>query len=125
MITKQRTGIMTGWLIFMLVINILSALLYLFKQNLVKSDFHNGIPIFMLFILAILSIINILFIVLVFKWNKKGVLGLIVTSILAVVINIYNGLGIGQSLLGLMGIAVLLLILSINKKNHSNWSNLI
>ena len=124
MITKQRTGITTGWLIFMLVINILSALLYLFKQDLVANDFHNGIPAFMLFLLAILSIINILFIVLVFKWIKKGVWGLIVTNILAVVINIYNGLGIGQSLLGLLGIVVLLLILQIKKNNHSNWSNL-
>ncbi|WP_033956984.1 hypothetical protein [Psychroserpens jangbogonensis] len=124
MTTKQRTGITTGWLIFMLVINILSALLYLFKQNLVASDFHNGIPAFMLFFLAILSLINILFIVLVFKWIKKGVWGLIVTNILAVVINIYNGLGIGQSLLGLLGIVVLLLILQVKKNNHSNWSNL-
>nr|WP_321231634.1 hypothetical protein [uncultured Psychroserpens sp.] len=122
--TKQRTVIVSGWLIFMLIVNSLSALLYLFKQDLVSSDFPNELPVYMFYILAILCVMNIVFITLIYKWKKNGVWGWIITSIIAVCINFYNGLGIGQSLLGLLGIGVLLLALQAKKNNVSNWKSL-
>ena len=48
----------------------------------------------------------------------------LLTSIGALAINLSIGLGIGQSLLGLVGIAILYGVLQIKKDNIPAWNNL-
>jgi hypothetical protein len=67
---------------------------------------------------------NVVFSVMLFLWKKWGFWGFIITSIGAFAINLSIGLGVGQSIAGLVGIAVLYGVLQIKKDNISAWANL-
>ena len=56
--------------------------------------------------------------------DENWILGISCTSIAALVVNLSIGLGIVQSLFGLVGIAVLYGVLQIKKDNVSAWTNL-
>jgi hypothetical protein len=71
-----------------------------------------------------LGIGNVVFSILLFKWMKIGFWGFLITSIGALIINLSIGLGIGQSLFGLVGIAILYGVLQIKKDNVPAWDNL-
>lgn len=116
--TKKRHGCVTAYLIFMIVANSLTALYYLLSGN------DLGIPNNLLMLLIILSFANGFFAVLLFQWKILGFWGFIISSIGALIININLGLGIGQSLIGLVGIAVLFAVLQIEKDHISAWKNL-
>ena len=121
---KQRHGCVTAWLIFMIIANSLTAIIYLFARDMVTQNFPSGISNPMLILLAILGIFNVIFSVLLLKWKKVGFWGFIITSIGALIINLNIGLGIGQSLFGLVGLAVLYGVLQIKKDDVTAWSNL-
>jgi len=120
-IQKERHGCVTAWLIFMIVANSVVALIYLLAM--LNSE-ESPIPGSILFILAILSIANVIFAILLFKWKKFGFIGFVVTAIIVFIINMYIGLGLTQSIMGLLGIGVLYAILQIEKNNVSAWENL-
>jgi hypothetical protein len=122
--TKQRHGCVTAWLVLMIILNSLTALLYLFGGDIISKNLQAGISNTMLILLAILGIMNVVFSVILFLWKKWGFWGFIITSIGAFVINLSIGLGVGQSILGLFGIAVLYGVLQIKKENISAWTNL-
>ena len=121
---KQRHGCVTTWLILMIIFNSLTAVIYLFAGDIVAQNLPGGISNSMMILLAVLVIFNIIFSVMLLKWKKWGFWGLIFTSIGAFVINLSIGLGIGQSIIGLFGIAILFGILQIKKDNISAWDNL-
>jgi len=121
---KQRHGCVTAWLIFMIVVNSLMAILYLFAGNIIAQNLPGGISNSMLILLAILGVGNVIFSILLFKWMKIGFWGFLLTSIAALAVNLNIGLGVVQSLLGLAGIAVLYGVLQIKKDNVSAWTNL-
>jgi len=122
--TKQRHGCVTAWLILMIIVNSLIAVLYLFAGDMIAQSFPKGISNSMLILLAILGVGNVISSILLFKWMKIGFWIFLVTSIVALVVNFSIGLGIMQSLLGLVGIAVLYGILQVKKDNVSAWENL-
>lgn len=122
--SKQRHGCVTAWLILMIIGNSLTAILYLFAGDLIAQNFPGGISKSMLILLAILGVGNVIFSILLFKWMKIGFWGFLATSIAVVVINLSIGLGILQSLFGLIGIAVLYGLLQMKKDNVSAWTNL-
>lgn len=121
---KQRHGCVTAWLVFMIIANSLTAVLYLFAGEMIAQNLPGGMSNSMLIILAILGVGNVIFSILLLKWMKIGFWGFLATSIAAVVVNLSIGLGIVQSLLGLLGIAVLYGVLQIKQDNVSGWTNL-
>jgi len=120
---KQRHGCVTAWLILMIIGNSFIAVAYLFATEFM-SDFMEGIPKTMIVLLGIFSIANVVFAVMLFRFKKFGFWGFVGTSIVVLVINLSADLGIGQSISGLIGIAILYGILQIKKDNVTTWENL-
>ena len=56
--------------------------------------------------------------------KKIGFWGFVITSLVAVAVNLNIGLGIAQSLIGLIGILILYAVLQIKADNVSAWNNL-
>jgi len=108
----------------MIILNALSAIFYLFAGDLISRNLPQGLPKPILILLAVLGIANVIFAVLLFKWKKLGFWGFVVTSIGALIINLSMGLGVIQSLFGLLGIAILYAVLQIKKEEVSAWVNL-
>lgn len=123
-VAKQRHGCVTAWLILMIICNSLIAIIYLFASDLFTNNLSGNVSTSMIILLGIIGIGNVVFSVLLFQWKKIGFWGFIVTSIAALIINISIGLGIVQSVLGLLGIAVLYGVLQIKKDNIPAWDNL-
>ena len=122
--SKQRHGCVTAWLIFMIIANSAIAFLYLFASSFITETLPGNVSETMIMLLGIVSIANIIFAVMLFKWKKIGFWGFTGTSIIALIINLNIGLGIGQSLLGLISIAILFGILQIKRDGVSAWKNL-
>lgn len=123
-VSKQRHGCVTAWLIFLIVANSLTAALYLFAREMVTKNLPGDVSTPMIILLGIFGIANVIFSVLLFQWKKIGFWGFIVTSAGAIVINIIIGLGVGQSLFGLAGVAILYGILQIKQGSVTAWDNL-
>jgi len=121
---KQRHGCVTAWLILMIIMSSLVAVLYLFDGDAVSKKFPGGVSNTMLISLAVLGILNVVFSVMLFQWKKLGFWGFVITSAGAFAINISAGLGIGQSIFGLVGIAILYAVLQVKKDDISAWANL-
>ena len=123
-VTKQRHGCLTAWLILMIIANSATAILYLFASEMITKNLLGEVSTPMIILLGIIGIGNVIFSVLILQWKKLGFWGFIITSIGAVIINSTIGLGIGQSLFGLIGIAIFYGILQIKKDNVTGWENL-
>ena len=123
-LNKQRHGCVTAWLIFMIIANSFTAFLYFFTGDTVSQNFPGGISNTMMILLGVMGTGNIIFSILLFNWKKIGFWGFLFTSIVALIINLNIGLGIGQSLLGLVGIVVLYGVLQIKKDTVTAWNNL-
>jgi hypothetical protein len=122
--TKQRHGCATAWLVLMIIANSLTAILSLFASDMVTKNLPGNVSTSMIILLGVIGIGNIIFSVLLFQWKKIGFWGFIITSIGALIINLSIGLSIGQSLFGLVGIAILYGVLQIKKENVTTWENL-
>jgi hypothetical protein len=123
-VAKQRHGCVTAWLIVMIIINSLFAIIYLFASDMITKYLPGNVSTRMIILLGIIGIGNVVFSVLLIQWKKIGFWGFIITSVAALIINLSIGLGIGQSVFGLVGIAVLYGVLQIKKDNIPAWDNL-
>ena len=123
-VIKQRHGCVTAWLILMIVANSAVALVYLFASEFITKNLPGEVSNLMIIILAVIGVANVIFAILLFQWKKIGFWGTIVTSIATFGININIGLGIGQSLFGLIGLGILFAVLQIKEKEVSAWQNL-
>jgi hypothetical protein len=123
-VAKQRHGCVAAWLILMIILNSLVAIIYLFASDMITKNLPGNVSTTMIILLGFIGIGNVIFSVLLFQWKKIGFWGFIVTSIAALIINLSIGLGTGQSVLGLVGIAVLYGVLQIKKDNVPAWDNL-
>ena len=123
-VTKQRHGCVTAWLILMIIANSAIAILYLFASEKITKNLPRDVSTSMIILLGIIGIGNVIFSVLLLQWKKLGFWGFIITSIGALVINMTIGMGIGQSLFGLVGIGILYGILKIKKDNVTGCENL-
>ena len=121
---KQRHGCVTAWVVLMIITNSLTAIIYLFASDLITNNLPGNVSTPMIILLGLVGIGNVVFSVFLFQWKKLGFWGFATTSVMALIINLSLGLGIGQSILGLVGIALLYGILQIKKDNVSAWDNL-
>ena len=120
--SKKRHGCLTAFLVLMIIANSLGALIYLLGSNFVKQNMP-GMPLWAIPIMGIFSVFNLVCAIALFKWKKWGFWGFLFSSIIALIINSSIGLGIGLSLSGLLGIAILYGVLHIGKENKG-WSQL-
>jgi hypothetical protein len=118
---KQRHGCLTAWLIVAIIANSAVGLFYFF--NLAASGSMPHLSAWALPLLILLSFFNVLCAILLFRWKKLGFWGFCLSSTLAIIINLALGLGIFQSAVGLIGIAVLYGVLQIGKENKG-WPQL-
>ena len=122
--TKQRHGCVTAWLILMIIANSFTAITYLFMGETISQNLPNSIPQPMMTALAIIGIANLTFSIMLFQWKKWAFWAFAGTSIITLGVNLSIGLGIGASLFGLAGAAILYAILQIKKDGISTWDNL-
>lgn len=121
---KQRHGCVTAWLVLMIIVNSLLAIYYLFASDMVTNNLLGNVSTTMIILLGVIGIGNVISSVLLFQWKKIGFWGFTITSVCALIINLSIGLDIGQSLFGLVGIAILYGVLQIKKENVTTWENL-
>lgn len=122
--TRQRHGCLTTWLIFMIIGNSITAASYLLMGDIIAQNLPNPIPQPIMTTLIIVSILNLLLAIMLFQWKKWAFWVLVGTSIIALIINLSLGLGIGTSLFGLSGIAILFGVLQMKKNGVTAWENL-
>ena len=80
-------------------------------------------PAWALIVLGVVAVFNLVCAIALFNWKKWGFWGFIISSIVTLVINLNIGLGVAQSLSGLIGVAVLYGVLQIGKENKG-WPQL-
>lgn len=122
--SKQRHGCVTAWLILMIIANSVSAITYLFIEDTVSQNLPNPIPKSMIIALFIIGIANLTFTIMLFQWKKWAFWAFAITSLITLGINLSIGLGVGTSLFGLAGAAILYGILQIKKEGITTWENL-
>jgi hypothetical protein len=83
-----------------------------------------GISLPMMYMLGFIGLLNITFSVFLFQWKKWAFWGFALTSLMTLVVNLNAGLGIAQSIFGLIGVAVLYAILQIKRDGATAWSHL-
>ena len=119
---KQRHGCLTAWLVLVIVVNSLTALLYVFFSRAIAAGLPGSqgwaIPV-----LAILAAANVAFAIALFRWQKWGFYGFLATTAVGFVINLVLGLNVLQALFGLVGVAILYGVLHIGYENKG-WPQL-
>ncbi len=74
-------------------------------------------------VIVLCAVANIVFALALLRFMKWGFYGFVVTSVVALVVNMSMGLGLFRSLLGLVGIAILYGVLNIGQTNKA-WPRL-
>ncbi|MCK5707535.1 MAG: hypothetical protein KAI43_07755 [Candidatus Aureabacteria bacterium] len=113
---KQRHGCLTALLVLMILANSATVLMYTLGADAIKKSLP-GLPSWALIVMSVFAVFNLVCAVALFKWKKWGFWGFIVSSIVALGVNISIGMGVGSSLFGLVGIAILYGVLHIGKEN--------
>jgi len=122
---KQRHGCVTAWLILMIILNSFTALMYLLFGNTIVQNLASDASVSMIMLLGLFGVGNVIFAILLLNWKKVGFYGFVATSLIVFIINISIGLRIGQSLFGLVGIAILYGVLQIKGGDRPAWNNLV
>lgn len=117
--TPKRHGCVTAWLVFMLILNSLTALVYAFRS----MSFTN-ISSTVLLSLIITGILNTVFAIMLLKWKKSAFYGFGITAVFIFILNINIGISVTKSLMGLLGFAILYCILQIKENGVSAWNYL-
>ncbi len=118
---KQRHGCLTAYLILMLLAN--SGLMVVYSMAALSGQGPANIPEWAFPVLAVAGLLNVIFSIALFRWKKWGFWGYVVLSLLVLGINLKIGLGIGPSVTGLTGIAILFGVLQIGN-DKSGWKQL-
>ena len=119
---KQRHGCLTAFLIVMIIANALVAVVNLAGGSAIRQTMPHA-PDWFLPLMVAAGIFNVVCAIALFKWKKWGFWGFCASSIVALILNISSGIGIPQSLFGLLGLAILFGVLHIGKENKG-WPQL-
>jgi hypothetical protein len=122
---KQRHGCVTSLLIFMMIANSASVILYFFASEFISNSLSVDLGDSDKIILSTFQIANLISCILLFQWKKIGFWLYIITDLAVVVLNIYQGKGISQLWPTLGGIALLFGVMQITTKNKkTTWDEL-
>jgi len=113
--TKKRGFWLTAFLLLMSIANLFTGFVY-FSNPQVIIEAYPSIPEGLVYAMGLLAAINFILAVAIWRWRKIGIWGFYASATLAFCINIYIGLGITNSLVGL--IVVLIIYLTTRKKMH-------
>lgn len=123
---KQRHGCVTSLLIFMMMANSASVILYLFATEFISKTLSIQISDSDKIFLSLFQIANFISCILLFQWKKIGFWLYIATNVATVVLSIYQGKGISQLWSALFGVAFLYGVMQIATKNRkTTWEELI
>lgn len=106
----------------MIVLNSLSGLAYFAAGPSIARN-AGGLPTWTMPVLGLLCLANVVFAGALFAWKKWGFFGFAIGSILATGFNIAVGLGLLQSLSGLIGVGILWGVLQLGEP-RSGWEQL-
>lgn len=112
---KERGAILTGWLVFVGLANGWTVYRYvdIIRDYVQHSDpALNGPAGWAFPLLTVLALINIGAVVALFRWRKLGWYLILMTSGVALVVNLILGIPLILSLLGFGGLAILWWLLS-------------
>lgn len=123
-VNKERHGCVTTWLVLMIILNSIAALVNFLATDSIVNNLSGKVSTVMIIILGVLGIANVVFSIMILQWKKLGFWGFILSSIIALAINLKIGLEVKQSFIGLIGIVILYGILHIKKDNVSTWEYL-
>jgi hypothetical protein len=73
-------------------------------------------------VVVVCCLANVIFAVALLRWRKWGFYGFLVTTLIALANNLMIGLGIGISIIGLLGIVILYAVLQIG--SPKGWTQL-
>ena len=119
---KNRHGCLTAWLVLMLIANGASGLMYLLGSEAIRRSLPNA-PGWAFPVLIVFSLFNVVCAVALFQWKRWGFWGFCVSSLVALVVNLSIGLGMGSALAGLVGVILLYGVLQIGTENKG-WPQL-
>lgn len=118
----ERHGCLTAWLVFMIIANAATAVITPLSIAGMRQAGLQPSPI-SIGVIVICAIANIIFAVALFRWQRWGFYGFIAASAVALITNLSLGLGIGQSLFGLVGIFILYWVLNMGGERKA-WPRL-
>lgn len=122
LVPAERHGCLTAWLILMIIGNAATTVITplsivgMRQAGLQLSPVGIGV-------IVICAVANILFAIALFRWQRWGFYGFIATSAVGLITNLSLGLGIGQSVFGLVGIAILYWVLNMGGERKA-WPRL-
>ncbi len=122
---KMRHGCATVYLIFMIIANSATALIYLVAGDMVTKnlpDVEISFPV--LITLSAIGTMNVVFAVSLLKYKKWAFFGFVGSAVVTFAINLVIGIDIGQCIMGLAGIAILYGVLKMRKDGVSGWDSL-
>jgi RNA polymerase subunit RPABC4/transcription elongation factor Spt4 len=115
---KERHGFVTFWLVLCVIFCSISSFIYLFHPGLVQGT--TGFSTLSGLIMAFLAVCYILLLC----WKKIGFWLFIVAIIIQIPLGVNVGFTFGQTLFGIVSIAILWGILHIRKNGISTWDYL-
>ena len=92
-IEKKRGGLLTFWIILMLLSNGIGALFYFFGAGFI-SIFLPETPLWSIYFLGTLSFLNFIFTIFLFRWKKWAFFALLGNSVVAIIIHTSINTGI-------------------------------
>ena len=103
---KKRGAWLTIWLIWMLVANFFTALIYLLLNKTIVSAYPN-VAIWIWYIYGLVALANFILVIILFMWKKWPFFAFCGTTLIAFIMNLTIGLGIFATIFGLAGIIIL------------------
>jgi len=100
----------------MFIANPLTAFTYFSNPEIIIQTYPK-ITAGLLYFMGVMAIVNVILAVGIWMWKKWGVFGFYGVVTMAFVINLYVGLGIANSLMGVVG-AVLIFFTTKNRWEH-------
>ena len=107
--TRKRGILLTIWLALMLIGYFISAVTYLFMNSVITSAIP-GMSSAVIYLLGIVAIVGIAAVYLMFTWKKLGFYIAIGIAAISFIVNAVY-LGIVNAILGLIGIAILYILI--------------
>ena len=119
---KRRHGCLTVYLVFMIIANSATALMYLVGAEDIRREMPE-ISQWSFPVLIVGAILNLVFAIALLRWKEWGFWGFVATSVVIFLVNLSLGFSFGRALVGLLGVAILYGVLHIGKE-RKGWSQL-
>jgi hypothetical protein len=119
---EGRHWFLSLWLILLALANLLTAIGTPLSIHELRERGYAVSPVF-IWVITGCALANVLFAVLLWRWRRVGFYGIVVTSLMALGVNLAAGFGIAQALSGLAGVVILFVLLNLGGA-RSAWRRL-